>query len=425
MDRRGLQIRWLAGLVVVAFTGACGAATPSLPALGEVTELPSPAGAGSSEPFLWAGDDGVVYLSWLEPMDESLWQSASTRRGAFRMRFAARENGEWSEPRTIAAGEHFSANWANFPTLLQLQDGTLAAHWSGRRDDGGSSGSGFFVSFSRDGGRSWTSPAAAGPDGEPRGSFVALFPWPDGTLGGVWLDYPREDEADGRDAALPDGMTLRFGRFDLDGTVIEQAVLDPLVCSCCQNAAVLAADGPVIVYRGRTVDEVRDIGVIRFTDGRWSEPRTLHDDGWVIPACPVNGPAIAAHGQRVVVAWFTAVDDRPTVRVTFSEDGGASFGEAYRVDDGDPLGRVDVEFMADGTALVSWLERTEVDAEIRVRRFTASGRSGPSQVVAIASQERPSGFPRMVRQGDELFFTWTRPGNPGQVLVARARAMGD
>ena len=402
----------------MASSGACDSARASLPALDVVTELESPAGRGSSEPFLFSGDDGIAYLSWLEPTDESLWQSASTRRGAFRMRFAVRENGTWSEPRTIAEGENFSANWANFPSLLRLPDGTLAAHWSGQRESGGAGG--FFVSFSRDGGRSWTVPAGAGPDGEPTGSFVALFPWEDGTLAGVWLDDPREEEKNERGGETADGMTLRFGRFDLDGSLVEQSVLAPLVCSCCQNAAAVTAEGPVVVYRGRTQGEVRDIGVMRFSDGRWSEPRTLHDDGWVIPACPVNGPSIAASDRLVVVAWFTGVAEQPKVQVNFSEDAGATFGDAFRVDDGDPLGRVDVELLADGTAVVSWLERTETEAEIRVRRFAPSGRSGASHAVAVASQERPSGFPRMVRQGDDLLFTWTRPGNPGQVLVARA-----
>lgn len=423
MDHRTSEVQWLLLLGCVASCLACSA-TQSPPALAEVTELSSPAGPGSSEPYLLAGEDGVVYLSWLEPSDTSLWQSASTRRGAFRMRFATRANGQWSEPRTIAEGEQFSANWADFPSLVRLPDGALAAHWIARRSDG-TGGYGFFVSLSRDGGQTWTRPSAAGPDGDPRGIFIAMFPWQDGTLGAVWLDPPRESESAGRDAAMPDGMTLRFGRFDLEGRPIEQKVLDPLVCSCCQNGAAVAADGPVIVYRGRTAGEVRDIGVIRFTDGEWSVPRTLHDDGWVIPACPVNGPAIAARDERVVVAWFTAVNDQPKVYVKFSGDGGATFGDAYSADDGSPLGRVDVELLADGTALVSWLERAQVEAEIRVRRLAPSGTASRSQAVAAASRERPSGFPRMVRQGDEIVFAWTQPGNPGRVLVAKARMAGN
>jgi hypothetical protein len=407
-------------VLATLLTAACGASPPALPPIGEVAELSAPAQPGSSEAFLAAGADGTVYVSWLEPADASLLASASTRRGAFRLRFAALTDGAWSEPRTVAEGEHFSANWADFPTMLSLPDGTLAAHWLARSQEAGV-GSGFWVSLSRDGGFTWTPARAAGPGGRPVGSFVALHPWTDGSLAAAWLEYPHERPADSETADVPqDGMILRHARFDATGAVVEERVLDALVCNCCQVGAALAEDGPVVVYRGRTRGEVRDIQVVRYANGRWTEPRPVHDDGWVIAACPVNGPAIAARGRDVVVAWFTAADDRPRVRVAFSADGGATFGTAHAVDDGDPLGRVDVEYLADGTALVSWLERTEADAEIRVRRFAASGLAGASRVVAAASATRPSGFPRMVRHGSELLFTWTEPGEPGHVRVARA-----
>jgi hypothetical protein len=404
--------------IALAGCGVPAPAAPALHAIDEVVELSSPAGPGSSEPFLVAGADGVVYLSWQEPTDPALLASASTRRGAFRMRMAARVGGAWTDPRTVAEGD-FSANWANFPSLLRLPDGTLAAQYAARPAKG-EGDYGFVVRFSRDDGATWTDPVAAGAYGEPRGSFVALFPWADGSLAGIWLDEPRDGEPDVAGARARQGMTLRYGRFGVTGTVIEQHVVDPLVCSCCQNAAAVADAGPVVVYRGRTPEEVRDIHVLRVVDGRWTKPRTVHDDGWVIPACPVNGPAIAARGNDVVVAWFTAAGDEGRVKVAFSRDGGATFGEALRVDDGTPIGRVDVGLLDDGTAVVSWLERTETAAEIRVRRFAASGESGPSSAVATASRERPSGFPRMVRQGRELFFAWSSPGKPGQVRVARA-----
>ena len=35
----------------------------------------------------------------------------------------------------------------------------------------------------------------------------------------------------------------------------------------------------------------------------------VYNDGWKIAACPVNGPAVAANGKRVALAWFTAPND--------------------------------------------------------------------------------------------------------------------
>jgi hypothetical protein len=419
---RSVSLRTAQVALAALLATACGAVPAPVPAVGEATLLePPPAGPGSSEAFLAAADDGTVYLSWQEPTDPDLVASASTRRGAFRMRFAAWRDGAWSEARTIAEGDHFSANWADFPTLLRLPDGSLAAHWLARGREAGV-GSGFWVSLSRDGGATWTEPRAAGPGGRPVGSFVSLFPWTDGTLAAAWLEYPHERERDAETADVPDdGMILRFARFDAEGGLAEQRILDTSVCNCCQISTTVAADGPIVAYRGRRGEHVRDIHVMRFAGGQWSESRTVHDDGWVIPGCPVNGPAIAARGNDVAVAWFTAADDLPQVKIAFSSDGAASFGEAYRVDDGDPLGRVDVEYLEDGSVLVSWLERIgEDDAALRVRHFTTAGRSSAARTVAAASPERPTGFPRMVRNGSDLIFAWSEPGNPGALRVASA-----
>ncbi|HUH13678.1 MAG TPA: hypothetical protein VMK65_11230, partial [Longimicrobiales bacterium] len=131
-----------------------------------------------------------------------------------------------------------------------------------------------------------------------------------------------------------------------------------------------------------------------------------------------NGPAVAARGEEVVAAWFTAAADTPRVRVAFSGDDGASFGAPARVDEGAPEGRVDVLLLDDGTAAVAWLERTGQGAEVRVRRVGRDGVMGDAHVVGRTSAARASGFPRMVRQGERVVFAWTEPGEPGRVRVA-------
>jgi len=68
--------------------------------------------------------------------------------------------------------------------------------------------------------------------------------------------------------------------------------------------------------------------VRRHVDGAWANPVATGAEGWEIEGCPVNGPAIAAAGDRVAVAWFTAAGDTPRVRFASSTDGAASFGPA-------------------------------------------------------------------------------------------------
>jgi hypothetical protein len=238
----------------------------------------------------------------------------------------------------------------------------------------------------------------------------------------VWLDG-RNFTEDGHSTA--NEMTLRYTRVGPDGGLGEEQLLDGRICDCCQTAVALTSRGPVVFYRGRSLDEIRDIWMVRQVDGAWSEPEAVHRDGWEIAACPVNGPAAAAEGERVAVAWFTAAHDTARVNVAFSDDAGARFGAPVRVDGGAPLGRVGVQLLPDGSALVSWLERgRDEQARVQVRRVAADGTPGPTQTVAESTGARSSGFPRMVRSGDRVVFAWTAAGEPSRVRVATAALEG-
>src|SRR5919197_741880 len=75
------------------------------------------------------------------------------------------------------------------------------------------------------------------------------------------------------------------------------------------TAPVITSEGVLAAYRNRSDDEVRDIYVSRLVQGRWSEPSVVHADNWRIPACPINGPALAANGRNVAIVWYTVKQD--------------------------------------------------------------------------------------------------------------------
>lgn len=408
----------LASLSALAIA-ACGMIVDS-PPLAEVVELETPAAPGSGEANLATGPDGRVYLTWLEPEAGVAAVPGSTRRGALALMFAVREGDAWSAPAVIARGSDFFVNWADFPSLAPLPDGTLAAHWLVRTGRGAEYD--IHLARSSDGGASWSDAVVPHRDGTvSEHGFVSLLPDGAGGIVAFWLDGRKYAEADvdGHDPAGE--MTLRATVFGQDGVLGEEVLLDDRACDCCQTAAAMTAEGPIVVYRDRSPDEVRDISIVRRVDGRWTEPRPVHEDGWVIAACPVNGPAVSAKGSQVAVAWFTAALDTPRVRLAISYDAGESFGPPVEVDDGDPAGRVAVELLPDGGALVSWIERTATGAEVRVRKVGADGSPGRAMTIATSSAERASGFPRMTRSGDEVVFAWTEPGQPSRVRTAVAK----
>lgn len=201
-------------------------------------------------------------------------------------------------------------------------------------------------------------------------------------------------------------MALRYVKIERDGTLMDEAKLDARVCECCQTSAAMTADGPVVVYRDRSDEELRDVSIVRLVAGKWTEARPVHRDGWKLDGCPVNGPSVSASGRRVAVAWFTAVNDKPRVKLAFSTNAGESFGEPITVDDGNPAGRVDVLMLDDGSALVSWLEKMDGGGAVRVRRVKADGKIDPAITVAPSGTARSNGFPQMARTGNSLVFAW-------------------
>lgn len=377
-----------------------------------VADIPNPTRPGATEPNFSVAPNGDVYMSWLEPAPDS----------AFALKVASFNGRSWSPARTVRTGRDFFINWADFPSVQVLNGRRLAVHWLQR------AGKGTYayhvkVAFSNDAGVTWTPGITAHTDTSAQEhGFVAL--WREGDrLGAAWLDGRKyaKTEAPGHGEHNPSNeMMLASTMFDARGRRGAEVVLDGRVCDCCQNSAALTAKGPIVAYRDRSPDEIRDIYVARRVSGRWLEGQPVHRDNWKIAACPVNGPNIAAEGERVVVAWFTAANDSARVKVAFSRNAGESFGTPVRVDNGAPGGRVDSELLRDGSALVSWIERVGGDtAAVRVRRVWPNGRAGATVTIASSSAARASGFPRMAVSGEHVMFAWTVPGRPSAIRLAR------
>src|SRR5262245_34958158 len=146
-------------------------------AFAQVRDLPSPAGPGSGQPNLTVSPSGRVYLSWIEREGEN----------GYSLRFSTKEGDEWSAHRVIAEGSDWFVNWADFPSMIALPDGSLAAHWLVKSGPGNYE---YDVTISRsfDGGKTWSKPFSPHRDGvRTEHGFVSLFAAKDGALAAVWL----------------------------------------------------------------------------------------------------------------------------------------------------------------------------------------------------------------------------------------------
>jgi hypothetical protein len=405
---RGLAA--LGGLAIVAPAAlyfGLGTTTGARPLL--VQAIETPAAGGSGQPQLTASDRGVL-LSWIE------------RRGSTAsLKFAERQANQWTEARTIAAGDDWFVNWADVPSVIRLADGTLVAHWL-QKSGPDTYAYDVRLSYSRDDGRTWSASFTPHHDGtKTEHGFASLVQMPRSGLGLVWLDG-RAMSAGGRDEHGRGAMTLRFGEFDMAFTQVSETLVDARVCECCPTAAAVTADGVVAAFRDRSGDEIRDISLARLDNGRWTEPAAVHADGWKIPACPVNGPSLSASGRHVAIAWFTVQKDQGQAFAAFSDDAGRRFGAPIRLDEGGSLGRVDIELLEDGGALATWIEFADGRAQFRARRVERTGARSASVTVAGLAEGRASGYPRVARHGEDLIFAWTEAGEGGALQVRTAAA---
>jgi hypothetical protein len=389
--------------------------SPSASWLGAAVAVAAPADAGARFPHLAASASGKdIVMSWLEPRDGA---------GRFRLRYALwQDNRSWSEPVEVASGPDWFVNWADFPSVVPADSGPWAAHWL-QQKPGGVYAYDVMTKLSTDGGRTWGEPHSPHDDGTPtEHGFVSLAQVGDRPYA-VWLDgraTAGEGHGHGADphGSAAGAMTLRGAMLQTQGAVAGVAI-DARVCDCCQTDTAATRNALVVVYRDRAADETRDILAARLVDGVWSKPVVVHADGWRIDACPVNGPAVAAHGDTVIVAWFTA-PDRPRIRLAFSQDGGRTFAAPIEVASGKVMGRVDVVALTAGRAVVSWLAEDTHGAMVRAQPFTATGAAGLAMDVTRADVGRSSGFPQMARVPGGLLFAWTAAGPEPRVHTAFA-----
>jgi hypothetical protein len=408
-----MKIRLLVALALIVavalFWRQESAARPGTAGPATIDSLASPAGPGASEPNFAVASNGTVFMSWLEPADS-----------AVALRVSSFDGRRWSAPSTVRRGRDFFVNWADFPSIEVLEGNRLAVHWLQR------SGTGTYayhvrLAQSTDGGATWSAPITPHTDtSATEHGFVAL--WREGaSLGAAWLDGRKYNK---RGRSPSNEMTVHATTIAADGRLGTERQLDGRACDCCQTSAAMTTRGPVVVYRDRSPDEIRDIYIVRRVNGTWTEGAPVYRDNWTINACPVNGPSVDARGDRVAVAWFTAANDSARVKLAVSTDAGATFGTPVRIDNGAPGGRVDVAALEDGSALVSWIERIGGDeAAVRVRRVSGS-RAGDVVTIAKSSAARASGFPRMAISGDHAMFAWTVPGKPSSIRLARVPLTG-
>ena len=373
------------------------------------------------------GNNSINYHSSVPNMCETYLGGVLTTEvreyeGGFSKLWLIREGQE----SLIAQGSDWIVNWADFPTILSFGkngDNLVASYLV--ESDPEIFAYDVRLVLSNDGGETWSNPICPHKDGTvTEHGFVSLVEVRDDAFMAVWLDGRNyadleEDKNPNKNNKNPnqDQMELRAALINSSGVIEEEFIIDSNVCSCCGTDIASTPGGISVVYRDRIEGEVRDISLSRyeFSTGQWTEPQNVHNDGWVIAGCPVNGPAIDAREESVVVCWYTEIDGTPAVLASHSINGGLTFSTPVKINSEYTQGRLDAVLLDDNSATLSWMEGEIGEVHLKVCEYKFGNEQAaslsPSIIVTALNGSRASGFPKMKKKsaehGDELVFVYT------------------
>ena len=370
-----------------------------------IEKVPLPTEVGAQEASL-TSKDGILYMTWMENVN-------TQTKVMFSMKTAI----GWSEPTPVHIGHDLFVNWADFPSIAILSDTTIAVHWLQKI---GKSGFDYQINIalSSNNGKTWSNPKILHEDRSPvQHGFVSMTPSKEKLLTIIWLDGRTYGVKLGETKNETEAMQLRATTITSEGIIGKEVVIDKRTCSCCQTSITVTDKGTVIAaYRDRSEGEIRDISIARLERNGWQEPFILNYDGWEISGCPVNGPAISSIDKLVAVAWFTGAKGVSAVKIAFSDDDGRSFATPLIIEHQDPIGRVDLEMLPDGSALVSWVEWIDGNEVISICRASQKHGCKTQQLLALNAGNEPLNFPRLERVNEDVYLVWTQPDENGDNL---------
>ena len=358
-----------------------------------IKDIPFLYGYNNAQPNL-VSSNGSLSLSWI---------SLSNENNAT-LNFSQFKKGKWIKPKTIANGSDWFVNWADFPAHAINEDLIITSYL--KKSASGTYTYDVILNLQKLSGEKLKDDFKLNTDGiQAEHGFVSIVPNNKKGFFITWLD--------GRNTIQkkPDGdhkpMTIRFAEITNKGDIINESELDAAACDCCQTSIAATNKGPIVVYRDRSDQEVRDIYSVRNVNGVWKDPNPVHNDGWIINGCPVNGPKVAVKSKNLAVAWFTASDDNPRVNVSFSKTNGDSFNTPLKVNDHSAIGRVDVAFLNDNEVIVSYMEVDDIKAYLRIKKISVNGEVSEPITISEIDGGRNTGVPQLEVINNEIFIVWT------------------
>ena len=353
--------------------------------MAEIEDFAAPEMQNAAQPFLYSNEKSL-HLSWQESSD-SLNE----------LKYSQLNDTTWTSPVSLARGENWFINWADFPSM-SVNGSNILSHYLPKS---GGSAYAYDINVILTGADTTYKLHDDTVKGEH--GFVSSVPYKDDKFFVTWLD--------GRNATMEDhhhagAMSLRAAIINAAGEKENDWLLDEKTCDCCQTSIANLENGVIIAYRDRSGEEIRDISIRKYIDGYWTQPETIGNDNWIINGCPVNGPKVATSGKKTVVVWYSGENEGTHVKMAISTDDAKTFSVPILISD-KTLGRVDALIDVQGNIWISHISMKSNSPELVAVQYGEDGGLIKEIIISELDGSRNTGFPQMELFEKNLYFAWT------------------
>ena len=365
---------------LVLATASCGekaalppAAESASPAVTDVRV--SGAGVDAAEPAVAAGENGTIFVAYVE-------HNPDKSADLYVTPFAAGHERAGERVRVNPTAGEVKA-WYGDPPTIAVSGSNLFVGWTRRVQSDGGAETDVVLSVSRDGGQTFAEPVKVNDDNAPASHGMHSLAVAGDAVYMSWLDernvkpekvklgesapspvdgfvfvkahHNPKQKAVADDGAEPNSEVFFAASTDGGRKFSKNVRVASDVCPCCKTAT-LAADGKLFLgWRQVLPGNFRHIAVASSGNGgqTFSPSAIVSDDRWMLSACPVSGPALAAESGGLKVFWYTAGSaGEAGLFEAISSDGGRSFAPRKLVSSEARSGTPALVRNANGTSLV-------------------------------------------------------------------------
>jgi len=315
------------------------------------TEVTKVIDTAASCPAFTKDTKGNVVMSWIKNIGDSQHLLCYS--------ISADEGRTFGQPVEVTPSTNIHPHAENLPKLLFKPSGEIIAVWGARNPSPKNAYTGLICyAQSFDSGKTWSTAKRLVSNTlsyDQRYFDMALLA--SGAAAIVWLDNSNKQMMDGSD--------LYFATTAGNSGFQQRKLIAQSCCECCRTAMLVDANNIHILYRGIVKDSIRDIVHIVSTDegNRFSTPKRISNDNWVINGCPHSGPAITKNNKGLHCAWYSMGTGKGIFYCN-STDNGARFSVKDTVSFTASAKHAQVATLTDNNIAVVWDQSIKVQDKL-------------------------------------------------------------